>query len=271
MTAQPADGRAQASAAIATTAAALSLESVGYAFPGEAPFLQDIQLSLAPGERHCLLGRSGCGKTTLLQLAAGLLEPTSGARRVDGQIRFDRRRIGFMFQQPTLLEWLRVMDNVLLPVSLVRTPQAADREAAYQLLVRLGLTGLEERYPRQLSGGQQSRVALARALLLEPPLLLLDEPFAALDALTREELQRDLRAECMQRGTTLLFVTHDIGEAVFLGERVSVMSVGRLYSTLDLGPATDRDTPEFTRHCAALRALLRTAMTSATPATPQPA
>ncbi len=203
----------------------LHLEQVGLDFPGLPGVLEAVDLHLAPGEFHCLLGRSGCGKTSLLKVAAGLLPPTRGRVRQDGA-----GGVGFVFQAPTLLEWLPVVDNVLLPVSLQRRPTAADRQAALALLARLGLDGLAARRPRQLSGGQQSRVAIARALILSPALLLLDEPFAALDAITREELQQDLLRACREAGTTVLFVTHDIAEAAFLADRVSVMAQGRIAS-----------------------------------------
>ena len=199
----------------------LELQAVGLDLPGHPGTLQDVHLTLAQGEFHCLLGRSGCGKTSLLKVAAGLLQPTRGRVRVEGPF-------GFVFQAPNLLEWLSVLDNVLLPVSLHRRVMPAERQAAMACLARLGLQGLEGRRPRQLSGGQQSRVAIARALLPAPPLLLLDEPFAALDALTREDLQADLLAACREAGTTVLFVTHDITEAAFLADRVSVMAAGRL-------------------------------------------
>jgi NitT/TauT family transport system ATP-binding protein len=168
----------------------------------------------------------------------------------------DRRAVGFVFQQPTLLDWLSVRDNVLLPVSLQRRPDGGDGLAADMLLEQLGLHTLSERYPRQLSGGQQSRVALARALLLRPPLLLLDEPFAALDAITREDLQRDLLSLCRTQGVTALFVTHDIAEAVFLGDRVSVLSAGRLVRQMTIPSDAARDTPAFGACCAALRGAL---------------
>ncbi len=241
----------------------LELESVSFAFPGASRTLEDIRLTLAPGEVHGILGRSGCGKTTLLKLAAGLLAPQTGRVTVRGRaVQAAREDIGFMFQQPTLLEWLPALDNVLLPVTLQRQPGADERERALQLLSQLGLAGLEKRRPGQLSGGQQSRVALARALVLQPSLLLLDEPFAALDALTREGLQQDLLALCAQQGTTVLFVTHDIAEAVFLADRVSVMHAGRIVheTTIDLPRPRDaawRGRPEF----AALGAQVREALT----------
>lgn len=234
----------------------LALQDVSFAYPGAAPVVDDITLDLAAGEIHCLVGRSGCGKTTLLKLAAGLLPPSAGRILLRGSPPLDPKQVGFVFQAPTLLEWLSVRDNVLLPVSLQRRPASADARAANNLLDRLGLAGHAERYPRQLSGGQQSRVALARALLLGPPLLLLDEPFAALDALTREELQRDLQALTETQATTVLFVTHDVGEAVFLGDRVSVLAQGRLVRTIDSPPGAQRDTAVFGAACAALRLAL---------------
>lgn len=214
------------------------------------------------GAIHCLLGRSGCGKTTLLKLAAGLIAPDSGLVRVGGEpVRGPAPGVGFVFQAPTLLAWLSALDNVLLPVSLERRPQAADREAARDLLGTMGLGDLAGRRPGSLSGGQQSRVALARALVTEPGLLLLDEPFAALDALTREELQDDLLRLCASRGTAALFVTHDIGEAVYLGDRVGVMAAGRLVheDAVPLPrprPPGIRYDPAFGTVCRSLRAVM---------------
>lgn len=239
----------------------LALQNVSFQYPGAAPVVEGVTLTLAAGEIHCLVGRSGCGKTTLLKLSAGLLAPDAGRILLRGQSSFDPKEVGFVFQAPTLLEWLRVRDNVLLPVSLQRRPGPADAQAADALLARLGLAALADRFPRQLSGGQQSRVALARALLLAPPLLLLDEPFASLDALTREELQADLRALAKSQGATVLFVTHDVGEAVFLGDRVSVLAQGRLMRTIAFPAGVQRDTAAFGAACAALRAALETGRT----------
>ncbi|MDB5749913.1 MAG: putative type nitrate/sulfonate/bicarbonate transport system, permease component [Ramlibacter sp.] len=234
----------------------LALRDVAFQYPGTPPVVQGIDLALAAGEIHCLVGRSGCGKTTVLKLAAGLLAPSAGRIEVRGGATLGPGEVGFVFQAPTLLEWLRVRDNVLLPVSLQRQPTPADAHATQALLARLGLAGLAERYPRQLSGGQQSRVALARALVTAPALLLLDEPFAALDALTREELQCDLRELAKARGTTVLFVTHDVGESVFLGDRVSVLAGGRLVRTIVSPPGAQRDTGAFGAACAQVRGAL---------------
>lgn len=211
----------------------LEMRQVAYAYGGGKPIVDSVSWQLAAGSFHCLVGRSGCGKTTLLKLAAGLLAPQSGAIcQSDGKPVKPGPQLGYVFQAPTLLDWLRVIDNVLLPVSLQRQPLAADMERAQGLLAMLGLSDHAQRYPRQLSGGQQSRVALARALILEPQLLLLDEPFAALDAITRGELQDDLMRMCRSRKTTVLFVTHDISEAVYLGDRVGVMHRGSLLADI---------------------------------------
>jgi NitT/TauT family transport system ATP-binding protein len=239
----------------------LSLQQVRFAFPGWGPTVDGVDLEVEQGAFHCLVGRSGCGKTTLLKLAAGLLVPDSGRVVFHGRTQDAiGPGIGFVFQSPNLLEWHRVIDNVLLPVSLHHRPTAAERAQALQLLDQLGLAAHAQKYPRQLSGGQQSRVALARALILQPALLLLDEPFAALDAITREELQRDLLQMCRERGTSVLFVTHDIAEAVYLADRVDVIDAGRIAQEIAIAlparTAATRYGAAFTQYCAQVRAAL---------------
>ena len=237
----------------------LNLQQVSYHYPGHAHVVQDVDWELARGEFHCLVGRSGCGKTTLLKLAAGLLQAHSGQVTLDGQrVLKPDPKLGFVFQSPTLLEWRSVLDNVLLPVSLQRKPIAADLARADMLLALMGLARYADRYPHALSGGQQSRVALARALVLSPALLLLDEPFAALDAITREELQDDLLRLCTLGQTSVLFVTHDIHEAVYLGDRVAVMNQGQITANIAVPlPRPRRQTlryePPFNALCAQVR------------------
>jgi NitT/TauT family transport system ATP-binding protein len=205
----------------------LQMRQVGYTYPGWPAVVQAVDWDIAPGEFHCLVGRSGCGKTTLLKLAAGLLRPQTGQVLVQGQLLTGPgAHTGFVFQQPNLLDWLTVRDNVLLPISLRRRPGVEELRQAEALLQQLGLERHLGHYPRQLSGGQQSRVALARALLPQPSILLMDEPFAALDAITREELQDELQRLCRTQGTSVFFVTHDISEAVYLADRVAVMQAG---------------------------------------------
>ena len=238
----------------------LDIDHAVFTYPGRAPVVNGVNWQMQAGEFHCLLGRSGCGKTTLLKLAAGLLRPQSGRVLLNGgELAAPGPQLGFMFQAPTLLEWLTVLDNVLLPVSLQRKPTAQDTQRALQLLEQLGLTALARNHPRQLSGGQQSRVALARALILEPPLLLLDEPFAALDAITRAELQDDLLRTCRERGTSVLFVTHDINEAVYLGDRIALMHDGRIVDDWSIELPAPREQSMrhgvvFNEYCAAVRA-----------------
>jgi NitT/TauT family transport system ATP-binding protein len=240
----------------------LAMRGVGYTFPGWPPVVQGVDWNVGEGEFHCLVGRSGCGKTTLLKLAAGLLRPDTGRITLQGaELTAPGPQLGFVFQSPTLLEWHRVLENVLLPVSLRERPAAHHVQRAERLLAQLGLAGHMRHYPRQLSGGQQSRVALARALILEPALLLLDEPFAALDAITREELQDDLLHMGREQRTTVLFVTHDIAEAVYLADRVAVMDSGRIVEQvrIDLPKprnAATRTTQAFTAHCAQVRAAM---------------
>jgi NitT/TauT family transport system ATP-binding protein len=239
----------------------LSLQGVSFAFPGWPATVAGADLHVEEGAFHCLVGRSGCGKTTLLKLAAGLLTPDSG--KVDFRARAPGaigRDIGFVFQSPNLLEWHRVIDNVLLPIALHRRPAAQEEARAQQLLQQLGLAEHARKYPRQLSGGQQSRVALARALILQPSLLLLDEPFAALDAITREELQGELLALCRRLRTSVLFVTHDIAEAVYLADRIDVVDGGRVVQEIPVAlserNAATRYSAAFGACCARVREAL---------------
>jgi NitT/TauT family transport system ATP-binding protein len=240
----------------------LDMRQVSYTYPGWPPVVHAVDWDIAEGEFHGLVGRSGCGKTTLLKLAAGLLQAQSGEVLLQGQaVRAPGPQLGFVLQSPTLLDWLPVVDNVLLPVTLKRAAQASDVARAQQLLSRMGLQGSDRKYPRQLSGGQQSRVAIARALMLSPSILLMDEPFAALDAITREELQNDLSAMCREQGTTVFFVTHDITEAVYLADRVAVMAQGRIQADIRIDLPHPRDkaqrfSPRFNALCAQLRAAM---------------
>jgi NitT/TauT family transport system ATP-binding protein len=207
----------------------LTIKDVTYGYQGTSPVVNGVNLIIKKGEFHCLLGKSGCGKTTLLKLASGLLKPDAGSIHLNGKAMIDpSHECGFVFQSPTLLEWKTVMDNVLLPVSLRRKLIEEDREHAAALLEMIGLSAYHNRYPTQLSGGQQSRVSLARALIQKPSMLFLDEPFAALDAITREELQEDLLRICQLQNTTVLFITHDISEAVYLSDRIAVMDKGSI-------------------------------------------
>ena len=237
----------------------LTINQATYAFQASEKVVNDVQWGIGQGEFHCLVGRSGCGKTTLLKIAAGLLQPTAGSIFIDGtEILEPSKQVGFVFQTPTLLEWQSVTDNVLLPVSLKRPPTAEDLAHANELLKLVGLSDYGGRYPRALSGGQQSRVAIARALINDPAVLLLDEPFAALDAITREELQDDLLQLCGLSHTTVLFVTHDIAEAVYLADRVAVMEAGNLTHalTVDLARPRGRDmrySPQFNTLCLEVR------------------
>jgi NitT/TauT family transport system ATP-binding protein len=187
--------------------------------------LDGVDLAVARGAFVSLIGSSGCGKTSLLKMFAGLLAPTAGAIRLDGTpVTGPDRRIGIAFQRPTLMPWKTVLENVLVPARAQHRDAAASLRHAEALLSLVGLTGFAQDYPRELSGGMQQRVGLARMLVHEPEVLLLDEPFAALDALTREELMVELQRLWLARARTALFVTHSIAEAAFLSDRVLVMS-----------------------------------------------
>ncbi len=192
------------------------------------PAIADATFDVQVGELVSLVGPSGCGKSTLLKILAGLQPHDGGTVRIGAPRHpFDPARdIGMVFQAPLLLKWRRILANVLLPAELLGLPMAAARERARDLLALVGLTGYEDKYPYELSGGMQQRAAIARALVHDPKLILMDEPFGALDALTREKMNLELLRIWQESRKTIVFVTHGISEAVFLGTRVVVFTAG---------------------------------------------
>jgi len=228
--------------------------------------LDGIDLEVGEGEFCVIVGPSGCGKSTLLKVLAGLVSASDGDGEIGGRaVGRPREDIGFVFQSATLLPWLTVLQNVLLPMKVQRRK---DRDAwkprALELLRMVGLGDFAGKYPAELSGGMQQRVGLARALIHNPSLLLMDEPFGALDAMTRETMNEELQRIWMFQPKTVLFVTHSISEAVFLGDRVIVMSArpGRILAdiTIDLPRPRTFDMVEsrqFSEHAREIRALLR--------------
>ncbi|MDP2329881.1 MAG: ABC transporter ATP-binding protein [Reyranella sp.] len=199
--------------------------------------LEDVSLEIGTTEFVTLVGPSGCGKSTLLRIVAGLILPSAGTASIGGQpITEPRPETGIVFQAPTLLPWASVLDNVLLPLRMMRRMDSASADKAAALLKLVGLSGFEGKSPRELSGGMQQRVAICRALVHEPDILLMDEPFGALDALTREEMTMELLRIWGERPKTVLFVTHSITEAVVLADRVVVMSPrpGRIAEIIDI-------------------------------------
>ena len=200
-----------------------------YRTRGEA-FLavSDVSLDIEAGELVSLVGPSGCGKTTVLKLLAGLHGHDGGEVRIGGGGHaFDAGRdVGMVFQQSLLLKWRRILENVLLPAEILGLPPKASRERGRELLRMVGLEGAEHKYPYELSGGMQQRAAIARALIHDPKLVLMDEPFGALDALTREKMNLELLRIWAEQRKTIVFVTHSIQEAVFLGSKCAVMTAG---------------------------------------------
>ena len=190
--------------------------------------VSEATFDVEDGELVALVGPSGCGKTTLLKILAGLHSYESGEVRIGSASQpFDPARdIGMVFQQPLLLKWRRILDNVLLPAEILGLPLAESRERARELLALVGLRGSEEKFPYELSGGMQQRAAIARALIHDPKLILMDEPFGALDAMTREKMNLELLHIWRKAKKTIVFVTHGITEAVFLGTRVIVLTAG---------------------------------------------
>ncbi|MGW1295769.1 ABC transporter ATP-binding protein [Streptomyces sp. NPDC002533] len=227
--------------------------------------LSDVSLDVAPGEFVAIVGPSGCGKSTLLKLVAGLLTASSGDVLLGGErVTGPRHDIGYVFQRAALLEWRSALRNILLQAEIRHMEPAAARGRADELIRMTGLGGFEDAYPHELSGGMQQRVALCRALLHEPPVLLMDEPFGALDALTREQMNTELNRIWRTTGTTVLLVTHSISEAVYLADRVVVMSPrpGTVTEIIEVGLPAERDysetlgRPEFRAAAAHIRDLL---------------
>lgn len=248
----------------ATMRAALSLQKVGLTYEtrrGHIQALSNIDLKVAEGEFVALLGPSGCGKSTLLKLAAGLLPLSSGRIELAGnEVQGPSRQSGVVFQKPNMLPWKSVLDNVLLPAKTLGLPMVEARQRALQLLELVGLQAFANDYPFELSGGMQQRVGIARMLMHDPRMLLMDEPFAALDAMSREALTLELQRIWSVHRKSVLFITHSIQEAVFLADRVLVMSPspGTIIDELPIPLPRPRtlDTlndPQFTALCHHLR------------------
>jgi NitT/TauT family transport system ATP-binding protein len=190
--------------------------------------VSDLTMEIRAGDMVSLVGPSGCGKTTVLKILADLHKPDDGSVSIgNGDTRFDPGRdVGMVFQQALLLKWRTVIENVMLPAEILGLPLRQSRERARELLAMVGLAGFEDKYPYELSGGMQQRAAIARALIHDPQLLLMDEPFGALDALTRERLNMEMLRIWETSGKTVVFVTHSIQEAVFLGSHCAVLTAG---------------------------------------------
>ena len=227
--------------------------------------LREVSLDVPMGQFVAIVGPSGCGKSTLLKLVAGLLKPSTGTVRLRGeQVAGPRADIGYVFQRAALLEWRSARKNILLQAEMRKMPAEQARRRTAELMEMTGLTGFEDALPHELSGGMQQRVALCRALLHEPPVLLMDEPFGALDALTREQLNIEMNRIWRETGTTVLLVTHSVAEAAYLANRVVVMTdrPGTIAEVIDVDLPAERDyaetmaQPEFARVTGRIRKLL---------------
>jgi NitT/TauT family transport system ATP-binding protein len=249
------------------TTSAVQAGNVRKIYPGERGVLalDSVSLDIRPGEFVSILGPSGCGKSTFLRCVAGLETISEGSLMVQGRpVNGTPDDVGMVFQRDALLEWRNVEDNILLPIEFKKKSTAAYRQKMDKLLKLTGLSDFGNRYPQELSGGMRQRAAICRALIDDPALLLMDEPFGALDALTRDQMNVELQRIWMETRNTVLFVTHGIAEAVFLGDRVVVFSPrpGKIAEilTIDLPRPRRlavRETPEFGRYCNHIREMFQ--------------
>jgi NitT/TauT family transport system ATP-binding protein len=260
---EPFDGSVDRMTASSDRPPAVEVLSAEKVFANGARGLAPIDLSIADGEFLTLIGPSGCGKSTLLKLIANLIEPSDGRllwwRGEFSQVGQDGRRFAFVFQEPTLMPWARVDANVRLPLELANVANAKGAPVVAEAIERVGLSAFTRHFPRQLSGGMKMRVSIARALVTNPNLLLMDEPFGALDEFTRNKLDADLIRLWWERKLTTVFVTHSIYEAVFLSTRIIVMASnpGRIFRTMTIDEPQPReegfrDSPKFAAYCREL-------------------
>jgi len=268
----------------AATPPVVTFQGVVKRFASGTLALDQLDLAIRNGEFVSLLGPSGCGKSTALRLIAGLAEPTRGSiswsgtplptlprrRRRVGRGARNKPEVGFVFQEPTLMPWATVVRNVMLPLELEGVERRLATKRAVQALERVGLASFCDSYPRELSGGMKMRVSIARALVTDPPLLLMDEPFAALDEITRFKLNDDLLELWRAVGRTVIFVTHSVFESVYLSNRIIVMTPrpGRVFTELAVDAPYPRDesfrtSAEYARHCRIASQALSRAMASA--------
>ncbi|MFO1101521.1 MAG: ABC transporter ATP-binding protein [Methylocystis sp.] len=253
-----------------TAPALVALRAVGKTFPSGLVALADYDLDVREGEVLTLLGPSGCGKSTVLRLIAGLARPTAGS--IDWRAPDSKNNIGFVFQDATLLPWASVFDNVFLPLRLGGFTREAAAARVEEALAHVGLADFSGARPRELSGGMRMRCAIARALVTRPALIMMDEPFAALDEVTRFKLNDDLLALKRRLGATIVFVTHSVFEAAYLSTRILVMSRrgGRIIDEIEIDPAIARDddyrsSKMFSDICRQGSQALRLAIEEATP------
>ncbi len=246
---------------IAGNDVSLSFENISMQFPDGTEALHDVSLTISKGEFVSIVGPSGCGKSTLLKIASGLVPQTSGIVRVD------RTQLGYTFQDATLLPWRKVLGNVELLMELRGYPEAERRRIAQEQISLVGLDGFADHYPKRLSGGMRMRASLARSLALNPSVFMFDEPFGALDEITRERLNDELVSLFMRKGFTGLFITHSIPEAVYLSSKVVVMSrrPGQILQVFDIPFAFPREpelryAPEFSTLCSEINVALREAI-----------
>jgi NitT/TauT family transport system ATP-binding protein len=241
----------------------VSLHSVGKTFERGTVALDNLSLDVRAGEFVSLLGPSGCGKSTALRIIAGLSQPSAGAVEwPQGE-----SKLGFVFQEPTLMPWADVTANVRLPLKLVHADESQSRAAVTQALEHVGLTDFSQSYPRELSGGMKMRASIARALVTEPQLLLMDEPFAALDEITRFKLNNDLLVLWQQLRRTVIFVTHSVFESVYLSQRIVIMTPrpGRVFTEITIPASYPRDerfrtSAEYAGYCRQVAEALSQAM-----------